>query len=95
MKLLSEYELTITTAGTPVALTANTSAQKAVVCNNNTDTRIVTVGKATTIDALSTPPVGLVLEAGDSVPIPVHYNASELAVDASTSGTKVTIQIYG
>jgi len=95
MKLLSEYELTVETAGEPEQVTANKSAQKVIIANNHSDGRIVVLGLEATVDALSNPPVGLMIGSGINGNMPVHYDASEVWVDASLDGTKVTVQIFG
>ena len=95
MKLLSESTLQVVTAGTPVQITIPDYAQGVTVINNYSDTRIFSVGKQATVDALSTPPIGVVLGAGDSANLPADFGTANLWLDASVSGSIATIQIYG
>jgi hexokinase len=96
MKLAHEFELTVVTAGTPVPITAYRKAAAVVVANNYPadDTRIVMVGLLASVDALSTPPVGSMIGTGVNGQYEVNYDSSQLAIDASVSGTKVTVQVY-
>lgn len=95
LRIISEASLTITTSGTPVLCAAVANAVAVRVINNNTDGTIMAVGLAATVDAISAPPIGVVLTAYSSVVMFVAANANEVAVDSSSSGKKVTVQVLG
>ena len=95
-----EAQLTVTTAGTPVKPAALTSPadQKAKYLRiiNNNAVAIVAVGLFATVDALSTPKIGVVLYENDSVIVPVRHDPAELiGVDADINSTVVTVQQLG
>ncbi len=94
-RIIEEGSLTITTAGTPVACSGNTSAKAVRVINNNVDGTILAVGLIGTVDAVSSPPIGVVLTAYSSVVMYVSANSNEIAVDSSTSLKTATVQILG
>jgi hypothetical protein len=94
-KVIAEGEVTVTTAGTPVALPSNTSAKAVLVTNNNLDGTICAVGLNATVDANSTPNIGRVLNALDSTVVYVNENSNEVYVDSSVSAKKFTYQILG
>lgn len=95
LKVIAEGEVTVTTAGTPVALSSNTNAKAVLICNNNIDGKIAAVGLAATVDTLSTPMIGRILGAYGSTVVYVAANSNEVYVDASVSGSKFTYQILG
>lgn len=95
LRVLAEGEVTVVTAGTPVAVAANANAKAVLIMNNNEDGTIAACGLQATVDALSTPRIGRVLGAGDSTPIGVLANSNEVYVDSTISGKKFTYQILG
>ncbi len=97
LKIIEEVEVTVETAGTPVALPSNTSAKAVIVYNNNTNGVKVCVGLQATVDATVDPIVGipLALAYSNSGQINVNANSNEIYVDASENGTKVTCHILG
>jgi len=94
LRVKYEGEKTITAAGTPVAIPAH-AASAVLVMNNNTDGTVIVVGKADTVDALSTPMVGRILNALDSTLVQVVTSSDEVYVDSSVSGKKASYQILG
>ncbi len=96
LKIIAQGIVTITTAGTPVALPSNTSAKAVIVYNGNSTGVIIVVGKAT-INAVTEPPVGLplVFPYSNSGVLRVMANSNEIYVDASINGTKLTYSILG
>lgn len=95
LRVLGESEVTVTTAGTPVAAPANASARAVMVINNNVDGKKIVVGLQATVDALSTPPIGRVLNAYDATIVHVQANSNEVYIDSSVSSKKATVQILG
>jgi hypothetical protein len=94
-RIIAESSLTVTTAGTPVACPTNASAKAVRVINNNVDGTIIAVGLSATVDAISSPPIGVVLTSYSSVVMYVVENSNEIAIDSSTSLKTATIQILG
>lgn len=95
-----EAQLEVAVAGTPVAPAAITAVQdqkvKYLRIINNNATKIVCVGLIGTVDAMSTPKIGVVLYENDSVIIPVRHDPAELiGVDADINNTFVTIEQLG
>lgn len=95
LTVLAEGEVTVTTAGTPVAPPSNASAKAVLITNNNVDGTLCAVGLAATVDANSTPPIGRVLSAYDSTVVYVSANSNEIYVDSTVSAKKFTYQILG
>lgn len=95
LKVIAEGEITVTTAGTPVAAPSNASAKAVLVMNNNKDGKEIAVGLNASVDANSTPQIGRVLGALDSTVIYVSANSNEVYVDATADGSKASYQILG
>ena len=92
--ILTEGELTVVTAGTPVPVPDNASARAVEFINNNAAGNFA-VGLAASVSATSSPMKGNVLAPGDSVVRAVKHNANELSLDCDTNGLKVTLRILG
>jgi len=95
-----EAQLTVVTAGTPVAPAAITAVEdqkvKYLRIINNNATKIVAVGLIATVDAVSTPKIGVILYENDAVIVPVRHDPAELiGVDADINATVVTVQQLG
>lgn len=95
LQVIAEGEVTVVTAGTPVAVPANANAKAVCVFNNNEDGTICAAGLAASVDALSTPRIGRILYAGDGTKFDVASNSNEVYVDSTVSAKKFTYQILG
>ena len=95
LAVIAEGEVTVATAGTPVAIPSNTSAKAVLITNNNVDGTSCAIGLNATVDALSSPQIGRVLNAYDTTIVYVASNSNEVYVDSTTSSRKFTYQILG
>lgn len=97
MRFLKEVIVTITTAGTPVALDADGSAKKVIIYNNYTgdDTRLIAAGEADTVDGTTTPPKGKVIYKEESMEFDIYGDPEDIYLDSDVSGTIATVHYYG
>lgn len=95
LPLLEEGTKTVSTAGTPVQLTA-IKGKKAVIqaLEENGETKIV-VGEAATIDGTASPPVGRHLLYATQTLTEEGTDTSKTYIDASADNGKVRYYIYG
>ena len=78
---------TVSTAGTHEALAASTTAKLVIIQAQTDNTGLIAVG-ATGVDATEATGNGIILYAGDSVPIPCD-NLADIYIDATVSGEGV------
>lgn len=78
---------TVTTAGTDVVLASSTAAKWVVIQAQTDNTGNIAVG-ATGVDATEATGTGIILEAGDTITLPVD-NLADVFIDASVSGEGV------
>lgn len=83
---------TVTSAGTDVAIATTTAAVLVVVQAQTDNTGLIAVG-ATGVDATVATGTGIILSAGDSIPIPCD-DLANVFVDATVSGDGVRFIYY-
>ncbi len=92
-KVLSSEEVEVTTAGTKINPSSDTTAVFVRVINNST--ALVAIGMISSdVDANSIPPKGIILNQYASHLYAVPNNANEVFIDSDTDNTKVTIEKY-
>ena len=94
----AERNKEVITAGTPISLALGTSYDSRIteieVMNNYNDSTIFVVGEKSTVDAQSSPIIGKVIKAGDSVKFPVAGFSVKLYIDSSSSTVYATVHYY-
>lgn len=92
-----EKNVSITTAGTPVTTLLGKTDDKLVrqikIVNNNATAKLV-YGLSATVDAMSTPKIGQVLNPGEYAVEPVNFPGTPIYIDSDTSSTKATVHYY-
>jgi hypothetical protein len=99
LRVIKEVEMTIAVAGTPEVIPANLQAEAVRIINNNVS-KTISVGRQATVDANSTPEVGIVLRQLEShiefgLKNHVSNNFIEVWVDSDTNTTVITLQYMG
>jgi hypothetical protein len=93
-KIIASGEVEVVASGTAITIPTNTNAVWVLVINNSPNLVVCGVDNSNVVGNVD-PVKGFPLNQYESHAIPVTADASEVYIDADTSNTKVSYQIYG